>query len=173
MSEETREAKEGINEHTSDEVAEERRRRLFSKLDSRHSQEIVNVKAKSPEYLDVLLSDTFNLLKQPGAIVEIDSINKLENALNLMPAGHKSQLLKNALAEMRTRIQQSEMHEDSTFSFCKEVISEESLQDDRKLEEKIMDKPVDIQSSVAPKNVQGIKSSTALEKCSIAIVSKV
>ncbi|VDN03494.1 unnamed protein product [Thelazia callipaeda] len=100
-----------------------KRQRVLARLEARHSQQTVGVKKLSTSTdFDDLLTKVSQLISSSDSSIKPEFLHELETALTIMPPGHQSRRMKEALNVLRSRMQEQvglASHQ-SVFSFAAE-----------------------------------------------------
>lgn len=102
-------------------LVSEKRQRMLARLEARHTRNAAGMKIASTDVTDFdkLLSKAARLMNSSELKIETEFLQELETALTLIPPGHQSRRLKEALNVLRGQMQKQIglAHQQSSFSF--------------------------------------------------------
>lgn len=110
-------------------LVSEKRQHMLAKLEARHTRNTAGIKTSSADATDFdkLLTKATRLMNSSELNIESEFLRELETTLTLIPPGHQSRRLKEALNVLRIRLQEKiGLAHQSTFSFSvgKEGVAE-------------------------------------------------
>uniref|UniRef100_A0A915PUY1 C-CAP/cofactor C-like domain-containing protein n=1 Tax=Setaria digitata TaxID=48799 RepID=A0A915PUY1_9BILA len=110
-----------ISDLESTDLVNERRQRMLARLEARHTQHTAQTKISSTDGADFdkLLAKAAHLINSSEENIEPEFLRELEDALTLIPPGHQSRRLKDALNVLRSKMQAQIglTHQQTIFSF--------------------------------------------------------